>query len=413
MKRTHEFITKEPFDPVWLAELNEKNKTPELIEYKLSEITGKLSRRKRKSINHLWSQWRKICKHGERFHRCKNCSVKVEKKKEIDKTASYNQQQKQRRAVSKFNGKQNNEDRFKKRKIELASFINYNDTRSSCCLKCNMCLKTKIAVEESNTYTLKPDETFTGSLIKNDQKKIRWFSICVTCAKQQRAQNYLNGGVRFTKGLVHLIRAHKSVSPLDAKLILDELIKSEASKCFTCDIDLIAKGKSGFSQMSINKIHPDKPKSNIVHMSCLACNLAQNDLPYIEFLRFLYTIAKNTRVKNNTEALNEKELQWLNWIAIACPNDVRLFVANKYGRYCYYTGLEIAFESFKFNTASFDRINSKLPYSNDQVQLVCKNINYVKKLSISEAELLKWLAHLRNNKEFIFNRFKQFYFTKE
>ena len=121
MKRTHEFITKEPYDPVWLAELNERNNTPELVEYKLSERTGKLSRRYKKSIDDLWSRWRATCKHNIKLERCKNCCVKVEKKKEIDRTASYDRQERQRKAVLKFKGKQNNEDRFKKRKIELAS----------------------------------------------------------------------------------------------------------------------------------------------------------------------------------------------------------------------------------------------------------------------------------------------------
>lgn len=416
MKRTHEFITKEAYDPVWLAELNEKNTTPELIEYKLSERTGKLSRRKRSSINDLWLQWNSICKHNLRINQCKKCQILVEKKKEIDRTASYDRQTRQRNAILKFKGKQNNEDRFKKRKIEIesASLIGYIDTRSCCCLTCNMCCKTKIAVEESNIYTLKSGETFTGSKVYNSLKQIRWFSTCVACKKKKDKQNYLNGGEQFKKGLTNLTRKHKNESLTEAKLTLDNLMQTE-NKCFTCNIDLIAKGKSGFAQMSMNKLHPDKPESTIVHLSCLACNYAQNNLPYTEFLRFLYTIAKNTHDKNNTESFNEKELQWLNGShgPQACPTDIRLFVANKYGRYCFYTGLEIVYESFKFNTASFDRINSKLPYSKEQVQLVCKHINFVKQRAITEAELFKWLAHLRNNKEFIFNRFKQFYFAKE
>jgi hypothetical protein len=105
--------------------------------------------------------------------------------------------------------------------------------------------------------------------------------------------------------------------------------------------------------------------------------------------------------------LTKNELIWLKKQNIKCSYNVRLYVAKKYESRCFYTGLEIVYESFKFNTASFDRIDSKLQYTNDQVQLVCKNINYVKKGAITELELLKWIENLKKNKSFIQKRHYQ------
>lgn len=169
---------------------------------------------------------------------------------------------------------------------------------------------------------------------------------------------------------------------------------------------MIKRGKCGYNQLSINKLHPNLKDSDILHLSCLACNLCQNNLPYFEFLKHILLIIDNNQIKNDKK-FTKNELLWLRKRNTQCPYDIRLHVAEKYGRYCVYTGLEIVYESHKFNSASFDRIDSKLPYTKDQVQLVCKHINYVKKGAITESELFKWIENLKQNKKFIQKRHYQ------
>lgn len=410
MPKTYKWILKESYDPQWLDLLIKNNKTPATIEFTFHEKTHKLSKRRRTSEKHIWSGWYHICKHDKKVAECKNCRVKVNKtkKKGLDTTnMPFSERTKKIIALYRSNGKIEY-DKKEKRKEYLSSLILYKDTRSYNNKKCIECLKTKVEYENSAYYSLASDETFATTSVSTSRKELMWLSRCVICSKQRQETQYTNGGLHFEYKQIHTIRSHTDKSRDDAKIHLDNLYKLSNNKCFTCNVELVNLGKSGFAQASINKLHPNRPDCKIVQLSCLACNLCQNKLPYIDFLKHLVLIANNNTIKSNKNTLGKNELIWLKRggvNTIQCPATVRLHVVEKYGRYCVYTGLEVSFESNKFNTASFDRIDSSKPYSNDQVLLVCKHINYVKRGAITEQELIKWITHVRKNQNFIAKKY--------
>lgn len=405
MKRTQEYIFKEPYDAKWIELLRKNNKTPLLVEYLF--IDNFLKRRTRKTENGIWSHWSKICKHNRFLNVCKECSILVERKfkKGIDVNANLNDRRRYRHNIRNFYGNQK-KNRQEKRKKYLSGLTDYKDRRNFSRLNCSICFKTKVKIEDD--VLLKEDEVFCTTTVCKKKKWIEWNSHCVNCLSEIEKSKYLIGGNVFIKNQTNAIRVHTNETVDEAKTRFNNLCKLDQNKCHTCGVELIQKGKSGFAQMSINKIHPDDNNSDILHLSCLACNLCQNKLPYIEFLEYLVLIADNNYFRNNT-SLTENELTWLTRQSgfNVCPNNVRLAVIKKYGRHCVYTGLEVSFESHKFNTASFDRIDSSKPYTNDQTQLVCKHVNFVKKGAITEVELIKWINHLKNNRYLIYDRYRK------
>lgn len=407
-----EWILKKPYDPKWKKILDEHNKTPLLIEYKTQEKIGKLFKRIRKSINSEWSSWYKICKHGRSIYNCK-CGIKVKKTPNmtIDSNLSFSKQKrKKKKYIQGYYNKESTIIKYQKRK-EKISLLNYTDIKYKS-PTCSICKKIKVEVENMYTHTLLLNETYACTDANHNDKKLRWKSKCVECYSNTSKLNYATGGYVFVSNQIGRIRNHININISEAKLYFNNLCEIDQNRCYTCNVELIKNGKSGFAQLSINKLHPNLTESTILHLSCLACNLCQNNLPYRDFLKNLLAIVfnNNSGVVKNNNVLTTTELKWLkngNYGNVCHPN-IRLDVVKKYGRYCRYTGLEVIFGPHKFNTASFDRINSKLPYSAEQTQLVCKHINYVKKGTIDESELFKWLDHLKCNKVFIYNRFVSF-----
>lgn len=406
--KKYQYVLKEPYDPKWLENL----KNTELVEYKFYERTQKFSKRKRNSEDNIWSEWSQCCKHGKDLKNCSKCRIKVEKiylRNEIDPNASYGEKQKQRVLIYRSYGKnmveKNQSEKRKKRKLYLSS-LNYKDSRLCTGIYCSKCHKKKISIEDYDKDFILPENcVYALSQIIKKEKRIRWHEICVDCTKNKNNDNYINGGFSFIRTITVTIRLHLDNSNEEAKIIYKNLCVQDDNRCYTCNTELIKMGKSGYRQLSINKLHPNLKESDILHLSCLACNLCQNSLPYFEFLKYILLIIENNNIRNDDDKeLTKNELLWLKKQRIICPYDVRLHVVEKYCRSCIYTGLEIVYESHKFNTASFDRIDSKLPYTNDQVQLVCKHINYVKKGAIDESELFKWIENLKRNKSFIQKR---------
>lgn len=413
-KKKYEYVLKEPLDPGWLITLNNANKTPQLKEYCIHEKTGRLSKRTREASNYPWRNWTHICKHSKDVNQCKLCFLKIEKKKKVrilGPNPTFGEVARHRRLTQKEKNKNDTDrNRHKNREQYLLS-VGYKDTRKTSRLTCTVCLKVKVAVEDSNNRVLLENETFGGTEVTNARKVIQWVSKCNICRRKADNNSHLKGGARFILNQISSIRIHTNETPDDGRKRLIELCRIDRNCCYTCNVPLIKHGKAGFAQMSINNLNPDQKDLTVLHLSCVACNLCQNKLPYLEFLKGLISITKNIDTSNmNCNPLNEHELKWLQQGIFdnTCPTNIRLHVAEKYGRYCVYTGLEVCFSPNKFNTASFDRINSKLPYSKEQTQLVCKHLNYMKKGAITENELYKWLDHLFTNRQFIQDRYFEY-----
>ncbi len=137
---------------------------------------------------------------------------------------------------------------------------------------------------------------------------------------------------------------------------------------------------------------------NDLATSCVACNNFQNNLSWNIHLNALAQIAKIEEYKD-VSPLTPNEYRWLMATrkagSVKCPKAVRLQLFVRDGRYCRASGTKMVFKSYCWNTVSYDRINSKLPYTFENTRLVCKHINYVKMRSITESELQAWLAHIR------------------
>ncbi len=143
---------------------------------------------------------------------------------------------------------------------------------------------------------------------------------------------------------------------------------------------------------------------------CLACQWFQHNLSWEDHLTTIKEIATCELTTKNTAPLTWYELRWINTScggSNVCPVNIRHQVIARDGRHCRETNAEVVFDSGYWNTASFDRDDSSLPYSLEQTRLVCKHINYVKTKSISKSEMEQWLAHLR----IMYNRSKREVYT--
>lgn len=416
MEKKYKYENKESYNPKWLENLKNNNKTPNLVEYQFYEKTKQLSKRKRKSENENWTPWVHVCKHGKYLSECDNCGVLKEYiKKEIliENIYSVSKKRKLRKVKYSSYGKDIVEEtkieRIETRITTINEKLNsgYLDTRNCKNLKCVICLKTNVSSEKMvlKNHILSIDETYCNLKIDKTSKRVHFNNTCINCLKEKYNVNYTSGGPYFLKEQIKNIRIHTDKTPEEAKKQFKNLQIIDNDRCYTCNVLLIKKGKSGWAQLSINNINPDQKTNTVLHLSCLACNLCQNNLSYFEFISNILLNSNNCKNTNNSP-LNANEFKWVKkGDAKLCSSETRLYVVDKYKRNCKYTGLEIVFESFKFNTASFDRVDSTKPYTKEQTQLVCKHINYVKKGQINESALEKWICHLRTNRIFIFQRY--------
>lgn len=175
-------------------------------------------------------------------------------------------------------------------------------------------------------------------------------------------------------------------------------------KCFSCGIDVISKSGSGWKQESINDMHPERrieskaaPLEHLV-TSCLACNLFQNKLSWDESRDALSCIATGrepicdytifSRVVNGGGEGTTQD---------TCPTKIRKQVLARDNNKCVVTGLGVTYATNKWNTASYDRIDSKLEYTLENTRVVCKHVNFVKQHAITESELNAWLTHIKEH----------------
>lgn len=280
--------------------------------------------------------------------------------------------------------------------------------------KCIGCLKFHVPCENIN-YILKDNETFTGSKIIKKTNKVYWQSLCVSCIAKKTENDYKNGGTRFFRSLANGLRFHMNGTSDDRKKALDAIINRDGLTCTSCGVEVIAKGKSGWRQLSVNNKHPNVfvdsvPVSNLV-VSCQACNMFQNSLEWSIFLEALLRIASGPKKYYiNNSAVTDEEEKYLKQKGLSddkCPLQLKIEIIEEYGRNCFFTGEPLKFISHDPFTISFDRFDSSKPYTLEGTRPVAKHINLAKKINITEDHIREWIEHLRKNKEYIVENIRQ------
>jgi len=277
----------------------------------------------------------------------------------------------------------------------------YTDRRQET-KRCNSCNKKCVGYERLH-YVLKDDEVFVVHQIR-DSKLIHWKPRCRSCElKYQRLYTLNNNENCILKGLCASLKRHMDGTPNDRKDAIKLIREKSRDKCASCGIRVIFRSKCGWRQVSItdkypNLRHNDNPIAPLEDMVivCLACQWFQHDLSWEEFLLAIKTIATYDLNVKNDAPFTREEIKWIRTPCnVDCLADVRNEVANRDGRHCVVTNVEVVYESGHWNTASFDRDDSSIQYFTEQTRIVCKHINFVKKMSITNSEMELWLKHLR------------------
>lgn len=378
--------------------------------------------------------WRKLCQHAKRRDTCQYCKtlckhmrdknecLKCERtnnpKKREPKNYDPNIVRKTKRTRKKTNNKNKRlgidsieHNHFESvRKLQALLETDYDDKRkaNACCFQCK-----RIYLAAEKFYQIDIDEmnyTKTTYRVNHKESSIYWTSPCVSCLKSVNQQysddNFTNVLARST------MITHLNGTLTEQKQYVNNIRKRDNDTCQSCGIYLIAKPKSGWRKMSLNDKHPDRrmfdKNANIkdIRLSCLACNYYQHKLPWKIFKEILILTKEVIILPYLPDYSNtfcdSLESIYLSWIDRArdinkCPPEIRRLVINRDHDICRLTGVKVRFESGYWNTASFDRIDSSLPYTLENTQLVTKHANYVKVLSITFDEFNAWLNHIRTN----------------
>ncbi len=292
----------------------------------------------------------------------------------------------------------------KTRKTQLDKLIEegYKDLRNFG-KKCPTCSKLYVKAEELMSYTmLKDDVTPCGYTYDKGSKRIYW-SYCLLCKRKTLNANYIEGKKQFDGNQIVTLQRHLNMTRENIRIAMNQLRKQFDGKCAACGIETIQKGKSGWKQQSFTDMYPkrrytDNPSCEVedIRMVCLACQYFQDTLNWNELFNALCEIQNAEQKTKNLSPLNDNELSYLNSIRGGRTKKFKHKLFDRDGRHCQYTGVEMKFEPYHWNTMSFDRFNSQQLYTIENTHLVCKNINFVKKRTITEEELLAWLKHIRS-----------------
>jgi hypothetical protein len=186
-------------------------------------------------------------------------------------------------------------------------------------------------------------------------------------------------------------KKHKQTCDFDSEY-LKLLIQNQNAKCTYCDHDLeITSGDKSFAQISIDRIDSSKLyfKDNI-HITCLFCNLAKNDMDdslYRKFIGTLKGIPYNfeyeenksiitTRVSDCKASDKKNNFNPENTITTDQAKELLIKQDNK----CAISGLE--FINCKGSKSpwkvSIDRLDSNKGHTLENCQLVLMSINFGK-----------------------------------
>jgi len=277
--------------------------------------------------------------------------------------------------------------------------------------KCNKCGKICISVNPNGDYNSDIyTETSYRKLVRKKSKKIDWQINCMKCTNLN-SQKWRDDSLNFNSNLMKVLKSHLTGTLDDLYKCVDIIRTRDNDICQMCGIKTIPQTKSGWRQLTFNDMHPDKREHNkTAHIndivcSCLACNFFQNKLSWNTAYEALLTIRNIHENQINPipdfyYTLPKDKQQWIYNNGKGCPVEIRKIIINRDQDICRLTGVKLVFVPNCWNTISFDRIDSKLPYTVENTQLVCKHINYTKKDLITQNQLNEWLAHIKTSNRF-------------
>ncbi len=273
--------------------------------------------------------------------------------------------------------------------------------------QCKECRKICIGYECAD-YTLGINEVFAMHQTR-ESGIINWIPRCIEChSTHHKKYDIATTEKNFIKALCPTLKRHMDGTSKDRKNMVTFIRSKCSDRCQCCGILLIFLSKSGWRQASITDMYPNMRENdpvapiNELVFVCLACQWFQHNLPWESMLVAIKSIATCNIFTKNDAPFSEDELRWINRcntsasrMHLQCHQSIKNPISMRDGRHCVITNHELMFESGHWNTASFDRDDSSLPYTVEQTHLVCKNINFVKSGSITRSELGFWLSHLR------------------
>lgn len=275
---------------------------------------------------------------------------------------------------------------------------------------CPRCQKVCVKEEEQDVNAVPGEnETFCGFRLDDPGEiHVKWAQCCFVCNTRRHGVDYRKGGTAFDRRHVGTLKRHLAMTSAEIRVVINQLREKCGGICAGCGILTLRKGMSGWKQESFTDIFPSRrpkeaPSCGVEDISivCLTCQWCQHDLDWEEFGKVIRRIRSGPEQNRGVE-FSKQERRWYGILSTHGPNivDKEVIVARQ-GRHCHFTGIEMMFESKHWNTASWDRDDSSMPYTSENTHLVCHHINIMKQRSITESELLEWIAHVRGP-EFVF-----------
>lgn len=229
-------------------------------------------------------------------------------------------------------------------------------------------------------------------------KTMWWAPTCLECIAK-RSQEKRETFEGFTTKKAVELRHHLNGTMFYFRGIIDNARTLSGGRCSSCGIGVISAQKSGWRQETFNLCHPDLKKKPAdekhIVVSCMACNAFQNDYSWDKHVDNLIALSKPPPERNND--LSHIHRSWVRHCGRSANNKpLQRALLARDGKYCMASGVELNFTGGLWNTASVDRIDGSKGYTLENCRLVAAHINYVKNYSITEAELQRWITHIRS-----------------
>lgn len=299
------------------------------------------------------------------------------------------------------------EDQKQKQRVIVrnAIFSGFNDARKHGVL-CIDCKKIKIKFEKYDDDDV--DFCITKFAIDKTQKRISWSPRCVACSSQYTTSRN-NDPANFQRMLEKTVRYHIKGDTDVFRKTVNIIRERDNDACRLCGVQTLPQTKSGWKQLTINDMHPDRREfdktANIddIACSCFACNSFQNKLSWHITKQALSIISNIHPIKlcvtgpDFYSTLSSEELEWFHKSGNGkMTYTTKVAIINRDKNVCQLTGVTVVYKKGEWNTASYDRHDSRLPYTIENTHIVAKHVNFVKKGTVTINQFNEWLAHVRD-----------------
>jgi hypothetical protein len=188
------------------------------------------------------------------------------------------------------------------------------------------------------------------------------------------------------------ISVHRYPGNINYKWVIQQW-KKQQGKCGYSQIKMDPTGRNRAQALSIDRLDNSKPHD---HNNCilvvLPVNLGKNQMNDKEFRNWLDLIAEHRgSIRSKITADERTHIQYVlnsgmrnnsnptRRARVKCTVTIdELVEFCNQNRNCAVTGVPVVWAAKQWNTGSFDRIDNDRGYSLDNIQIVLRNINYMK-----------------------------------